>query len=343
VNNINNVIQKHIHIGTSVPDVMLRVCVAMIPGLLCYIWFFGWGIFIQCLLVVGFALALEYLMLKMQKKPVAMFLKDGSAIVTALLLALTITPFTPWWISFIGISFAIIFTKHLYGGLGFNPFNPAMAGYVFILLCFPAQMNTWPPVAGLAEITPGFSDYLYIIFTAFDTNKLDALSGASPLNNMKSELAQMSMISELVSDPIYGTMSGKGWEWINFAFLAGGLGLLFMGITKWQIPVAMLASMFILSSFFNLYNSDAYAGPLFHLFSGGTMLGIFFIATDPVTASTTPKGRLIYGAMIGILAYSIRVWGSYPDGIAFAVLLANIAVPLIDLYTRPKVLGESKE
>ncbi|MCH7696625.1 MAG: electron transport complex subunit RsxD [Proteobacteria bacterium] len=344
MNNTNIINSLHKHDGSTVAGVMLRVCIAMIPGLLCYIWYFGWGILIQCLLAVGFALAIECLMLRQRRKQITLFLKDGSAIVTGLLFAFTVTPFTPWWITLIGITFAIVFAKHLYGGLGYNPFNPAMAGYVFVLLCFPAQMNLWPSVSGLADVAPGMVDYMSMIFLAQPSasNPIDAISGASPLNHMMSQLGLMAMVSEIQADPLYGDFAGAGWEWINMAFLLGGTALLFMRVIHWQIPVAMLAGIFIASLLFNLYDSEIYASPLFHLFAGGTMLGAFFIATDPVTASTTPRGRLIYAALIGVLAYTIRVWGGYPDGIAFAVLIANATVPLIDRYTRPRVLGENQ-
>jgi len=344
MNNTNIINSLHKHDDSTVAGVMLRVCIAMIPGLLCYIWYFGWGILIQCLLAVGFALAIECLMLRQRRKQITLFLKDGSAIVTGLLFAFTVTPFTPWWITLIGITFAIVFAKHLYGGLGYNPFNPAMAGYVFILLCFPAQMNLWPSVSGLVDVAPGMVDYMSMIFLGQPSasNPIDAISGASPLNHMMSQLGLMAMVSEIQADPLYGDFAGAGWEWINMAFLLGGTALLFMRVIHWQIPVAMLAGMFIASLLFNLYDSEIYASPLFHLFAGGTMLGAFFIATDPVTASTTPRGRLIYAALIGVLAYTIRVWGGYPDGIAFAVLIANATVPLIDRYTRPRVLGENR-
>ena len=323
---------------------MLRVCLAMLPGLLCYIWYFGWGIVIQCLLAVSFALAIELLLLKISNKQIAQHLGDGSAVVTGLLFALTITPYTPWWITLIGVSFAIVFAKHLYGGLGYNPFNPAMAGYVFILLCFPAQMNIWPTVSGFADVAPGLGDYLSMIFLGQPTagNPIDAISGASPLNHMMSQLDLMAMVSEIQADPLYGNFAGAGWEWINMAFLLGGCALLFMRVIHWQIPMAMLAGMFGASLLFNLYDAEIYASPMFNLFAGGTMLGAFFIATDPVTAATTPKGRLIYGALIGVIAYTIRTWGGFPDGIAFGVLIVNLAVPLIDQYTRPRVLGEGR-
>jgi electron transport complex protein RnfD len=159
---------------------------------------------------------------------------------------------------------------------------------------------------------------------------------------MQTQLAGMHMISEIRAAPLYGSLGGRGWEWINAAFLAGGLALVILRLIPWQIPLAMLACLAAVSLVFHLYDPDVYAAPLFHLFSGGTMLGAFFIATDPVTAAGTPRGRLVYAALIGILAYGIRVFGAYPDGIAFAVLGANAFAPLIDYLSRPRVLGEDR-
>lgn len=346
----------HKHDGSTVQSVMVKVCLALVPGLLCYVWFFGTGVLIQCILSVCFALAVEALLLLARRRELSLFLKDGSAVVTGLLFAMMITPFAPWWISLTGITFGLIFAKHLYGGLGHNLFNPAATAYIFVLLSFPVVMNNWPLPSGLFSEPGNTGSALNMIFMSSgdpenlttDTNQqkpaegsLDSLSGATALATMQNRLAGSNMISEIRTDPLYGSLAGKGWEWINLGFMLGGLGLIMTGVIAWRIPLAMLGSMFILSMLFNLYNPDLYTGPLFQLFSGGTMLGAFFIATDPVTASTTPKGRIIYGCLIGIFAYIIRVWGAYPDGIAFAVLIANGLVPLIDRYTRPRVLGES--
>jgi electron transport complex protein RnfD len=326
----------HTHNGSSVAKTMSRVCLALLPGMIMYIWFFGWGIVIQCLLAISFAVAFEYLLLKIRHRTIDLFMKDGSAIVTGLLFALTISPFTPWWISFIGIAFAIILAKHLYGGLGCNPFNPAMAGYVFVLLCFPAQLNLWP--ASLS-IPPNISEYAMTIFPVGQLD-IDVVSGATALNHMKSELGSMTMVSEIKLDPIFGQFAGAGWEWVSAGFMLGGVILLFMGVIGWQLPVSMLAGLLLPCMIFNFMDGDLYTSPLFHLFGGGTMLCAFFIATDPVTASATPFGRLLYGFLIGILVYVIRTWGAYPDGIAFAILVANACAPLIDYYTRPAVIGE---
>jgi electron transport complex protein RnfD len=318
----------HKHDGSTVVGVMQKVCMALLPGLACYVWFFGGGVLFQCLLSVVFALVVEAVLLKIRGREVSLYLKDGSAVVTALLFALMITPLAPWWISLAGVSFGLTFAKHMYGGLGHNLFNPAATAYVFVLLCFPAVMNNWPIPAGIQTNVVENSDVI------------DTLSGATPLANMQNRLASMDMISEIRSDTLYGSIAGRGWEWINLAWMAGGIALITLGLISWRIPVTMLGSMFVISMFFNLYNPDAYASPLFHLFSGGTMLGAFFIATDPVTAAATPRGKIIYGCMIGITAYVIRIWGAYPDGVAFAVLIANALVPFLDKYTRPHVLGE---
>lgn len=326
----------HQHAATSISAIMLRVCLALLPGLLLYTYFFGWGILIQCVLAVGFALGFEFLMLKLRQRPISMFLKDGSAIVTGLLFALTISPLSPWWINAGGIAFAIILAKHIYGGLGYNPFNPAMAGYVFVLLSFPREMNHWPAATSAPA---DLSSSLVAIFS-FTPTDIDALSGATALQQLKSQLGLMNMVSEISSGPMFGNIGGAGWEWISAGFLVGGIALLMTGVIKWRIPLAMLLGMLVTSMLFNFYDADRYASPLFHLFSGGTLLCAFFIATDPVSASTTPRGRLVYGALIGITACLLRTWGAHPDGLAFAVLLANACVPLIDYYTRPRVLGE---
>lgn len=331
----------HMHDGSSVAGMMRLVCLALIPGLLCYFIFFGWGIVIQCCLCCFYALVFEWLLLKLTGRPVAIHLRDGSAVVTALLFALTITPFAPWWVTLLGIGFALGFAKHLYGGLGMNPFNPAMAGYLFVLLCFPAWLNQWPPASGLEGAAAGAGDYLGRILhpASYATLSADTLSGASPLNHMQSALDRMAMLSEIRTNPIYGSLAGRGWEWINLAYLAGGLFLLWRKVITWRIPLGVILGLAGCSLLFTGYDNEVYAGPLFHLFAGGSMLTAFFIATDPVTAPATPAGGLLYGLLIGVLAYLIRTWGAYPDGFAFAVLIANAAAPLIAHYTRPVIPG----
>ena len=326
----------HWHDNRTISGLMTDVCIALVPGLLCYVWLFGAGVLIQCVLALLFAFLFEFAVLKLRRRDPWLFLRDGSAAVTALLFAVTITPLSAWWVSLCGIAFAIIISKHVFGGIGYNIFNPAMAGYVFVLACFPVQMNAWPDAA-LGG--PGVVEYLGSIFSSTAAAP-DMISGATPLYEMKTRLGLMDMVSEIRADAMFGYFGGAGWEWINLLFALGGVYLLIRGVIKWHIPVAVLAGVFIISALLHLYDTDAYASPLFHLFSGGTMLCAFFIATDPVTASTTNRGRLIYGGLIGILICLIRYWGIFPDGVAFAVLIANAFVPLIDLLTRPKVFGE---
>jgi len=328
----------HRHSGATVRGVMLRVGAALLPGLAAYALNFGIGVIIQCLLAVAVAIATEWLMLTLRGRPVAAHLGDGSAIVTGLLVALCLSPLTPWWITVLAVVFAIAIAKHAFGGLGHNLFNPAMAGYAFVLLSFPAQMNLWPAAPATVEHAPSAAAYFAAIFSP--GAPIDALSGATALGHMKSQLGLMAMVSEIRTEPMFGTLAGSGWEWVAAGWLAGGVGLLALGVIRWQIPVAMLAALFAAGAVFHIYDSDVYAPPLFHLFAGATLLGAFFIATDPVTASTTPRGRLIYGGLIGLLAYVVRTWGAFPDGIAFAVLIGNAAAPLIDHFTRPRVLGE---
>lgn len=330
----------HRHSGATVRGVMLRVAAALLPGLAAYVLNFGIGIVIHCVLAAAFAVGTEYFMLKLRGRPVALHLADGSVLVTALLLALCLSPLTPWWITLCATVFAVVVAKHAFGGLGHNLFNPAMAGYVFVLLCFPAQMNLWPAVPGVAEHGISLGGYTAAIFST--GSETDAVSGATALGHMKSRLGLMEMVSEIRSEPVFGTLAGSGWEWVAAGYLVGGIALLFLGVIRWEIPVSMLGGLFAVSAVFHIYDPDVYASPLFHLFAGATMLGAFFIATDPVTASTTPRGRIVYGGLIGILAWVIRTWGAYPDGIAFAVLAGNAAAPLIDHYTRPRVLGESR-
>ena len=329
----------HIHADNTVGLVMRKVLIALLPGILFSIYYFGPGVLVHCILAVVFALLCESLVLKLRKQPIAPALKDGTAMVTAVLFALTISPFTSWWVACAGIAFAIIVSKQLFGGAGRNPFNPAMAGYVFVLLCFPVEMAHWPDLSGFAAQELSAGRKIGFIFSGMPAEP-DGISGATPLSNMKLELGLMTMVSEIKSGPLYGTVGGKGWEWIAFAYLIGGIFLIINKVIRWQIPVAVLGSIVVLSMFFNIVNGDIYPSTFFYLFSGSTILCAFFIATDPASSSTTPLGKIIYGVGVGFFIYIIRTWGSYPDGTAFSILIMNALVPLIDHYTRPRVMGE---
>lgn len=337
----------HNHRQTS--RIMMLVIVAALPGILVQSWFFGWGTFIQLILAIVAACLAEALVLRLRRQNIARTLADNSALLTGLLLAISIPPFAPWWMVVLGTVFAVIIAKQLYGGLGQNPFNPAMIGYVVLLISFPVQMTSWLPPHEIAAVTQGFMDALQVIFTGHttagqDMNALklgiDGISQATPLDTFKTSLHAGQPVETVLNAAIYhGALAGIGWQWVNVAYLVGGLFLLWQKAIRWHIPVSFLVSLAFCSTLGWLLHPESVASPQMHLLSGATMLGAFFILTDPVTASTTNRGRLIFGALAGLLVWLIRSFGGYPDGVAFAVLLANITVPLIDYYTRPRVYG----
>ena len=328
----------------SVSKVMLTTVLALVPGAIAQVWFFGWGLLANLLIANLVALACEAAILRLRGQPVKPALADGSAVVTACLLALALPPLAPWWLVLVGTVFAIVVAKHLYGGLGFNPFNPAMVGYVVLLISFPREMTQWLPVAELAEARLGLADTFRVVFGGGLPNGVswDALTGATPLDKVKTDTALALTLSEIRTAPMFGDFGGKGWEWLGNAFLLGGVFLIWRRIITWHIPVGVLGGLFLAAAPFYLLQPDVYPSPLFHVFSGGAMLGAFFIATDPVTAPSSLRGRLLYGAGIGVLIYVIRAWGGYPDGVAFAVLLMNMAAPTIDYFFKPLPLGHEK-
>ena len=326
--------------GSTLKRLMIQVIIALLPGTIAYAWYFGPGVIINICLAVLLALAFEAGILKLRAKPVIPHLTDFSAVVAAWLFALCLPMHTPWWLVLVGIGFTMVAGKHLYGGLGFNPFNPAMVGYVVLLISFPREMTTWYLPNSVSGETLSLNEALAYTFGGADIQKWDALSSATPLDQVKTAVAQGIAVSEIRLSPVFGEYGGKGWEWIAFWWLIGGLWLLATRTIRWHIPLALLGAVLAMSLLFYLVNPEIYTSPLFHLLSGAVIIGAFFIATDPVTAATTDTGRIYYGLLIGCLVYVIRVWGGYPDGVAFAVLLANMCVPLIDYYTQPRVYGE---
>jgi electron transport complex protein RnfD len=325
----------------SVSRIMLEVLAALLPGLAALAVQFGPGVLIQCLIALVVAATAEAAALRLRERPVAPTLRDCSAALTAVLLAVSLPPLAPWWIAAFGTLFAILIGKQVYGGLGYNPFNPAMVGYAVLLVSFPRQMTAWlPPL----ELNPSPLDFA-ATWNAICGRELpaglrfDALAMATPLDTLKTQLGRNIALDEIRGAGIFAGIGGKGWGWANFGFLLGGLWLLKRRLIAWQIPAGMLGALFAFSMVFFLLDPAIHPTPLFQLFSGATMLGAFFIATDPVSAATTPRGRLIYGALIGFWVFAIRAFGGYPDGVAFAVLLLNLAAPTIDHYTRPRVFG----
>jgi electron transport complex protein RnfD len=324
---------------------MRQVLFALVPAAVAHVWFFGPGLVFNLFVASVFAVAGEAAMMWARGRPPEPALSDYSAIVTAALLAFALPSLTPWWVTATGALFAVVVAKHLYGGLGYNIFNPAMAGYVVILVAFPMHLNLW--------VAPRMGDidyqHLSVIQTlAFTlTAKLpaaldfDAISRATPLDVMKTGLNNMATAAEVRADAIMGDFGGRGWEWIANFLALGGFWLLLRRIIRWHIPVGVLLGLLLPASLMYAMDPGANPGPGFHLFSGATILCAFFIATDPVSAATSPKGRFIYGLGIGALIFCIRRWGSYADGVAFAVLIMNMAVPAIDRITRPRIVGHT--
>jgi electron transport complex protein RnfD len=304
----------------STNQVMRQVIYALALGIAAQVYFFGFSVLVQIALAVVTAIAAEAAILRMRGLQLTPSLSDGSAVLTGILLAIAIPSLAPWWIVVLGVLFAIIFGKQLFGGLGNNPFNPAMLGYAFLLISYPLQMTQWP------------SEFQGVL-AIFDLSGIDALTGATNLDYAKTQL----MLGETMTSLTFGNESQM---WINLGFLLGGVFLLLRRVVFWHIPVSLIAGMVVMSGLLYLIDPSNYASPVFHLINGATMLAAFFIATDPVSASTTPLGRLIYGFSIGVIIIVIRVFGGYPDAVAFAVLLMNITVPLIDFYTQPRVFGQ---
>ena len=227
-------------------------------------------------------------------------------------------------------------------------FNPAMAAYVMLLISFPVQMTTWLPPQSLVENSLSLWDAFFVVFTDYTAEgysiaqlqvNVDGVSRATPLEHVKTAMTTGLTYTEALGTPILSGSSGIGWFWVNLAFLGGGLFLLQQRVISWHIPGSMIVAVFVVSGFFFMLNADAYASPYFHLINGSVMLGAFFIATDPVSASTTPLGRIVFGAFIGFWIVIIRLFGNYPDAISFAVIIMNMAVPLIDNYTQARTYG----
>jgi electron transport complex protein RnfD len=327
----------------DVGSVMRQVLYALIPAALVHVWYFGPGLLLNVTVAVAFCIGGESAMLHVRGKAVAISIGDFSAVVTAVILAFALPPLTPWWVTATAALFGIVVAKHLYGGLGFNIFNPAMAGYVVVLVAFPTYLNFWtvPRIGDIDYHYVNFLETLHYTLTGNlpDYLTVDAVSRASPLDAVKSGLSTMHTFAEIDANPMMGGFGGRGWEWISNAILVGGIWLLMKKIIRWHIPLGVFSGLLVPSIVMYAFESGVNASPGFYLFSGGTMLCAFFVATDPVSAATSPKGRFIYGVGIGFLIYAIRRWGSYADGVAFAVIILNMAAPAIDLFTKPRIVG----
>lgn len=342
-----NVSSPHATRAGTTGSVMQQVLLATLPGIVVLTASFGIGTLVNLLLCSMFCVGFEALCLRLRQRPVTFYLKDYSALVTAFLLGIALPPYAPWWLLAVGCLFAIVVAKQLYGGLGFNPFNPAMVAYVVLLISFPIEMTRWTIDASMlvdGNSLPNLNETFQRVFGTTDTTAIDAYTAATPLDILKQNTG-LTLAGLYNADPIFlhGRWAGAGWEWVNLAFLAGGIYLLYQRVFTWHAPVSMLVSLSVLSIlFYDGGSSTSTGSPVFHLLSGATMLGAFFIVTDPVSSAVSTKGRMIYGAAIGAIVFIIRAWGNYPDAMAFAVLLMNFAAPFIDYYTLPRSYGHER-
>jgi electron transport complex protein RnfD len=312
---------------------MNTVLLAALPGLLALFWLYGWGVLINLLLAVISALLVEAAVANLRRQAVQPALRDRSALVSAMLLAVALPAYCPWWLTVTATVSGLLFGKHLYGGVGRNPFNPAMLGFVLSMVLCPQAMTHWPG-HGL-----DFPSALQQVFNPAPAP--DAWAQATALDSLR--INKSLTIDELfASNPAFGRFGGRGVEWVNLAFLLGGLWLLQRRIFSWHAPVGMLASLFVISLLcWNGSGSDSHGSPLFHLLSGATMLGAFFIVTEPVSGAKNALARLLFGIGVGLLTYLIRTWGGYPDGVAFAVLLMNLLVPTLERFAASRHLPVS--
>ena len=322
----------------KVSTVMRDVLLATVPGVLVMTWFFGPGTLINLVLGAAVALALEYGVMALRGRDPRVAISDLSVLVTSTLLCIALPPYAPWWLIVIGVFTAVLLGKQVFGGLGYNPFNPAMVGYVVLLISFPIQMSSWALPRGL-ETVPGLSEGLQRIFSP---GSIDALTGATPLDLLRQNTGLL-FEDLMISRPELSGWAGLGWFEVNLAFLLGGLWLLYRRVFTWHAPIAMLAALGLCALMgYDGGSSKSGGSALFHLFSGASMFAAFFIITDPVSSAVSNRGRLIFGALIGLLVYLIRTLGNYPDAVAFAVLILNFCAPFIDHYTQPTVYGTRK-
>ncbi len=315
---------------------MRYVLLALVPAVLLHVVYMGCGILIQFALAALTAASLEILLLRLRGKPWRDGLNDLSIFVLAALFVIAVPPYAPYWFTVGGIAFAVIIGKHIYGGLGGNIFNPAMAGYAFVLVSFPAVAAQWPAM----DAEGGFIGPLRASLYVFAPGRaVDAVTGATVLDYGRTQAALMIMRSEMLDASVFGVIAGTSWEWINAGFLLGGVWLIYLNVIPWRIPAAVICGIAIPAMIFGGLDPELRAGALFHIFAGAALPAAFFIATDPVSSPTAPRAMLIFGFGVGLLTYCIREWGAYPDGVAFSVLIMNALVPGLDRLFRPVSYG----
>lgn len=336
------------HDKISISRTMIWVMLALTPATAFGIYQFGLPALWLFIITILACVVTEAACLYIAGKPIKPFIADGSAILTGWLLAMTLPPWAPWWIAIVGALLAIVVGKQVFGGIGQNLFNPAMVARVALLISFPLEMTSWvAPHPLFTETTPGFIESLRITFDL--QNEFDALSSATILGHIKTELGRGLNLSELWPntfnsfDLAMGTVAGSMGETSAILIVAGGLLLLFTRIISWHIPLSMMLSIAVLASVFHWIDGEHYPPALYHLLSGATLLGAFFIATDLVTSPVTKKGQLVFGAGCGALVFIIRTWAAYPEGMAFAVMLMNGFTPMIDHYIKPRIYGRTRK
>jgi Na+-translocating ferredoxin:NAD+ oxidoreductase subunit D len=341
----------HAHAPASVGQIMGTVMLALVPATLFGFWLYGWpAVFLWAVALLA-ALAGEAFAVKLMGRPVVPPLMDGSALLTAWLLALSLPPWAPWWIAALGSFFAVVVVKQVFGGLGQNVFNPAMAARVMLLISFPVEMTAW---VGLHPLTtPGSPGFLEALGVTFGGLQLDGMASASVLGHIKTEasrgvglepaLAGFFVPGREMADMAWGLRPGSLGETGALLLLLGGLVLIARRIITWHAPVAMLLGVALPALVASTLAPASYAGPLLHLLSGGVVLAAFFIITDPVTCPNTASGQFAFGLGVGLLTWIIRTWGGYPEGVAFAVLIMNAAVPVIDRYLKPRIYGRDRQ
>ena len=318
----------HVHGNESVKKIMWSVVIALLPALAVSVFYFGLPVLILTLVSIATCMLTEYLIQRFMLKG-NVSITDGSAVITGLLLAFNVPSNLPVWILMIGAFVAIAIAKMPFGGLGKNPFNPALVGRVFLLISFPVQMTTWP------KPTPVWS------FGA-----ADVITGPTPLGILKEGVKNGQAVNDLVSempsyvDMLLGQMGGSFGEVSAIAILIGAIFLLIRKVITWEIPVSFLLTAFLFAGIFYLVDSTTYVNPCFHLVTGGMMLGACFMATDMVTSPTSRGGMLVFGAGCGLLTIIIRLFGAYPEGVSFSILIMNALVPLINKGFKPKTYAK---
>jgi len=319
----------------QVSAVMRDVLLATLPGVAVMTYFFGPGTLANIIFGGALAVGCEYAVTALRGRDPRAAVSDLSVLVTSTLLCIALPPYAPWWLIVIGVLTAVLLGKQVFGGLGYNPFNPAMVGYVVLLISFPVQMSHWAPPLGLGDV-PGLVETWQHLFAP---GGIDAVTAATPLDLLRQNTGLL--FDDLLTERAeLSGWAGVGWFEVNLAFLAGGAWLLYRRIFTWHAPIAMLVALSLSALMgYDGGSSESGGSALFHLFSGATMFAAFFIVTDPVSSAVSNRGRLIFGALIGLLVYLIRVLGNYPDAVAFAVLILNFCAPFIDHYTQPTVYG----